>query len=127
MDGRICGKSPGRIAPTCGNPDAGLRGPEPGPAAAQRRLRFLVEPAAWQCLSLILPLLGARCDCGMGALGSASGKSLIAFTALPAPGKVTLDEGNSFISNEQPFADHPEMGRYADRYNHLLGALRHAP
>ena len=55
--------------------------------------------------------------------GSAGGKrkTLIGFTAQPAPGKVTLDEGKGFISSGEPFAYHLKMGRYADLYNRLFG------
>ena len=42
-------------------------------------------------------------------------------------GKNAADEGKGLISGEEPFAYHPEMGRYADLHNHLLGHPTHPP
>jgi hypothetical protein len=56
--------------------------------------------------------------------GTASGKTArIGFTAEAASGKNATDEGKGFISGEEPFAYHPEIGRYADLHNHLLGIV----
>ncbi len=46
------------------------------------------------------------------------------FTAEPPSGKVVVDEGNRFISGEEPFGYHPKTGGYPDLYNPLLDHMR---